>query len=133
MLARQDGRGEMRASRIVRVERFTIQRLHRPFTESGPLMFLPCAGGKGAFTPQVGSSGLLMPGVPYQTTLIRPSSPAAIQAKTLLCNAPSDEAEVSIWIGADQPFPSFVEKEYFRTVSPVMLPLASMGASSQTA
>src|SRR6202035_3044859 len=77
----------------------TIHRLQSPFTESGPLMFLPWAGGNGAFTPQVGSSGLLSPGVPYQTILTRTSSPAAIQAKTLLCKVPAGEADVSIVIG----------------------------------
>src|ERR1700736_3641915 len=77
----------------------TIHRLQSPFTESGPVMVLPWAGGNGAFTPQVGSSGLLIPGVPYQTILTRPSSPAAIQAKTLLCKMPAGEPDVSVVIG----------------------------------
>src|SRR2546423_12531622 len=87
----------------------TIQRLQSPFTESGPLMFLPWAGGSRAFTPQVGSPGLLTPGVPYQTMFTRPSFPAAIQAKTLLCKVPAGEPDVSIVTGAAQVLPWSVE------------------------
>src|SRR2546426_9698919 len=74
-----------------------------------------------------------MPGVPYQTMSTRPSSPAAIHVNTLLCRVPAEEPDVSICMGVDQVFPSSVENEYFRTVSPVTLPLPSIGACDQTA
>ena len=49
------------------------------------------------------------PGVPYQAMSTRPSSPAAIHAKTLLCKVPAEEPEVFICMGVDQVFPSLVE------------------------
>ena len=73
-------------------------------------MFL--AGGVGgveAVCPQVGSLGFESAVVPYQAIFTRPSSPALIQAKTLLCRTPSGEPEVSIIIGVDHVFPSLVE------------------------
>src|ERR1700736_2387667 len=94
-----------------------------------------CGGGNGiaVFDPQAGSFGFESVGVPYQAMFTRPSSPALIQAKTLLCKTPSGDPEVSICIGVDQVLPSLVEYEYMSTVSPSTVPLASAGACSQTA
>src|SRR5438270_9781552 len=91
----------------------TIQTLQRPLTASGPLMFFPPAGGgRTALLPQPKSAApprSNSDGVPYQTMFTRPSSPALIHAKTLLCKTPSGEPEVSIVIGALQVFPWSVE------------------------
>src|ERR1043166_7791081 len=69
---------------------------------SGPLMFRLGGAGRGngtsVFDPQAGSFGFESVVVPYQAMFTRPSSPALIQAKTLLCNTPSGDPEVSIWL-----------------------------------
>src|SRR5436305_14599397 len=42
------------------------------------------------------------PGVPYQAMSTRPSSPATVQANTLLWSLPPGEPDVPIWIGPAQ-------------------------------
>src|SRR5437660_9216455 len=81
--------------------------------------------------PSLGNGG--WPGVPYHAMPTRPSSPAAIQAKTLVCNVPTGDPEVLIVAGADQVLPWSVEKLNCKTVSPVTCPLPLIGATSQTA
>src|SRR6266852_3423730 len=73
----------------------TIHRLQRQVVhESGPFE------GFGA-----------RPGVPYQAMSTRPSSPATVQAKTLLWSVPTGEPDVSILIGAAHVLPWSVENE----------------------
>ena len=57
--------------------------------------------------PALGNAG--WPGVPYHAMPTRPSSPAAIHAKALVCNVPTGDPEVSIVVGADHVFPWSVE------------------------
>src|SRR5262245_36122045 len=92
-------------------------RLHEPPTESGP----PFGH---AFGPPLTRSTCAA--VPYQAMSTRPSSPAAIQPKTLLARP-----GVGTLIGVDQLAPSFVEYAYMSDASPALPPL--IAACSQSA
>src|SRR5436190_14419861 len=84
----------------------TMYTLQMPFVvESGPPSAVPVLPGGGVRPgAQLGSLGFAAVGVPYQAMSRRPSSPAAGQARTLLCRP-----GVGIVSGFDQWFPSSVE------------------------
>src|SRR5438128_2647651 len=92
-------------------------RLHEPGTESGP------PSGQALGPPPTRST---CDGVPYHAMSTRPSSPAAIQPKTLLASP-----GVGTLTGADHVFPSFFEYAYISALSPACAPV--IGACSQRA